>query len=504
MDGHEPVLGIDLGTTNSCVGVWDWKQETVRIISTDEGDRTIPSIVCFNKGDVLVGAAAKRKLTSAPKTTIYNSKRVIGRPFGKLRQCDLDRWTFDVVSEDGRPRYKVLVEGEEKLISPEEVGALVLAHLKELAEKTIGEEVTKVVVTVPAYFTEPQRRATRDAGLLAGLDVIRILPEPTAAALAFGLDRKAPQVTEGGEAFVLVFDMGGGTFDVSILALDGRGSFVTKAVTGDFHLGGEDFDDLLVEWAIAHPMVKQHISTVTPKFRQKLRKICEAAKRDLSNSDETCIEIEVCGEEAALELTRDTFNSLCSELFDNAMGEVLDALDLAGIGEADISNIVLVGGSTRIPRLQEMLKQKFTGKRLWCGMNPDEAVAWGATALAAATISGRKQTSGATAPAQSAGAAIPLRNLTLTSITPITLGIELSDGTMDVLIPKGTKIPSSRSDDYTTAIASQRSVVIQVFEGECTTRAKDNYMLGKFSLPVEDAAAGVPMIKVTFEITVWC
>eukprot|EP01064_Diplonema_japonicum_P022850 TRINITY_DN3308_c0_g4_i2.p1 TRINITY_DN3308_c0_g4~~TRINITY_DN3308_c0_g4_i2.p1 ORF type:complete len:463 (+),score=99.79 TRINITY_DN3308_c0_g4_i2:36-1424(+) len=462
MDGHEPVLGIDLGTTNSCVGVWDWKQETVRIISTDEGDRTIPSIVCFNKGDVLVGAAAKRKLTSAPKTTIYNSKRVIGRPFGKLRQCDLDRWTFDVVSEDGRPRYKVLVEGEEKLISPEEVGALVLAHLKELAEKTIGEEVTKVVVTVPAYFTEPQRRATRDAGLLAGLDVIRILPEPTAAALAFGLDRKAPQVTEGGEAFVLVFDMGGGTFDVSILALDGRGSFVTKAVTGDFHLGGEDFDDLLVEWAIAHPMVKQHISTVTPKFRQKLRKICEAAKRDLSNSDETCIEIEVCGEEAALELTRDTFNSLCSELFDNAMGEVLDALDLAGIGEADISNIVLVGGSTRIPRLQEMLKQKFTGKRLWCGMNPDEAVAWGATALAAATISGRKQTSGATAPAQSAGAAIPLRNLTLTSITPITLGIELSDGTMDVLIPKGTKIPSSRSDDYTTAIASQRSVVIQV------------------------------------------
>eukprot|EP01059_Diplonema_ambulator_P004256 TRINITY_DN13960_c0_g1_i2.p1 TRINITY_DN13960_c0_g1~~TRINITY_DN13960_c0_g1_i2.p1 ORF type:complete len:604 (+),score=200.95 TRINITY_DN13960_c0_g1_i2:266-2077(+) len=499
MEDHEPVLGIDLGTTNSCVGVWDWKQETVRIIATDEGDRTIPSVVCFNKGDVLVGAAAKRKLTVSPKNTIYNSKRVIGRPFSKLRKEDIARWTFDMEGGEGRPRYKVAVEGEEKLVSPEEIGALILLHLKGLAERAIGTEITKVVITVPAYFTEPQRRATRDAGMLAGLDVIRLLPEPTAAALAFGLDRKSPQGPS--TSYVLVFDMGGGTFDVSILALDGKGSFVTKAVTGDFHLGGEDFDDLLLEWVLAQPGMLPHAAHISAKQRQKLRKLCETAKCELSNSNETTIEVDIGGEEVSLDISRAMFNKLCSELFENAMGEVADALELAGITETDISNIVLVGGSTRIPKLQEMLKARFKGKRLWCGVNPDEAVAWGATALAASVVSGRKQTSGGTAPAQHAGAAIPLRNLDLESVTPITLGIELSDGTMDVLVPRGSKIPTSRSDNYTTAIASQKSVVIQVYEGECTSKATDNYLLGKFTMPVEDAAAGVPMIKVTFEIT---
>ena len=405
---REPVIGIDLGTTNSCVGVWDWKAESVNIATTDQGNRTVPSVVCFHKGEVLVGDAAKRKLTSHPLNTIYTSKRVIGRAYSHIREEDIEGWTFDLIcTEDNRPRYKVSVDGEQKLISPEEIGALILAHLKSVAEAFIGREVTRVVITVPAYFTEPQRRATRDAGLLAGLDVVRLLPEPTAAALAFGLDRK---IHQEGASYVLVFDMGGGTFDVSVLELDGKGSFVTKAVTGDFHLGGEDFDDLILKWVLQNPAFPQG-SSIPPKTRQKLRKLCEAAKRELSTGFEACIEFEYSGQEVQLDLTREMFEGLCQPLFDNAMVEVTAALSLAEIVQSDIDSIVLVGGSTRIPKIQDMLQGYFNGKELWRGVNPDEAVAWGATALAAAYASGRKQTTGATAPAQQSRAAVPLRNL---------------------------------------------------------------------------------------------
>ncbi|KAJ9472988.1 Heat shock 70 kDa protein cognate 4 [Diplonema papillatum] len=501
---REPVIGIDLGTTNSVVGVWDWASQTVKIVPTDEGERSVPSVVCFYKGDVLIGEAAKRKLTTQPTNSIYNSKRVIGRPFSKVRQLDVERWTFRVVSTgDSRPRYEVVIDDEEKLVSPEEIGALILAHLRRMAEKFIGKEVTKVVITVPAYFTEPQRRATRDAGVLAGLDVLRILPEPTAAAIAFGLDRK---VLEPGreEGYVLVFDMGGGTFDVSLLRMDGKGSFCSEAVTGDFHLGGEDFDDLVLQWVIENaPGLTA--ADITPKIRQRLRRVCEEAKRELSSSTETVIDIEIAGKDIELELTRATFERLCAPLFANAMGEVQKALDLAHVTSEEVDHIVLVGGSTRIPTLQENLQRFFNGKRLSFGVNPDEAVAWGATALAAATVAGRKQTVGETFPmpmASSAGNSICLKDVHLASVTPITLGIGLTDGTMDVLIPRGTKIPTSRSAVYSTTFDGQKAVVVRIYEGENTERAEANHLLGKFMMPIPDPApASVPQVRVTFEIT---
>ena len=394
-EGRELVVGIDLGTTYSCVGTWDWESDKVRILATEQGERTIPSVVCFHKGKVLVGESAKAKLTSHPQNTIYNSKRAIGRPYSRIRAEDVSKWTFQMEgTDDDRPRYRVQVDDEERLITPEEISALILANLKKVAEKALGHEVTKAVVTVPAYFTEPQRRATRDAGLLAGLDIIRLLPEPTAAALAFGLDRTSKE-----KNYVLVFDMGGGTFDVSVLRLDGN-QFTALAVTGDFHLGGEDFDDTLLEWVMQHPDVSSVLETtpVTNKLRQKLRRACEEVKRELSSCEESLISVEIGGNDIEISIKRSEFEEMCSSLFDNAMMEVSEALELADIEKSAIDSIVLVGGSTRIPKLQQRLCEFFDGKKLWCGVNPDEAVAWGATALATASVMGSKQSMGTIAP----------------------------------------------------------------------------------------------------------
>jgi len=472
------VIGIDLGTTYSCVGVQ--RGGRVEIIANDQGHRITPSWVSFTDDERLVGDSAKNAFHSNPINTIFDAKRLIGR---KMDEADLKKdmkhWPFKVVDKGGKPSISVGFKGEDRTFTPEEVSAMILVKMKETAEAYLGEKVTHAVVTVPAYFNDAQRQATKDAGTIAGLHVLRIINEPTAAAIAYGLNKK------GGESQIIVYDLGGGTFDVSLLSID-EGVFEVLATAGDTHLGGEDFDNRVIDYLVK--LYKKKTGTdVSPNQRAlgKLKREVEKAKRTLSSQQSTRIEIESFedGNDFSETLTRAKFEELNMDLFRKTMKPVEQVLKDANVKKENIDEIVLVGGSTRIPKVQQLLKEFFGGKEPSKGINPDEAVAYGA-AVQGGILSGE----------------VGSEDLVLVDVCPLTLGIETTGGVFTKLIARNTVIPSRKTQFFSTAADNQPTVLIQVFEGE-RSMTKDNNLLGKFELTgIPPAPRGVPQIEVTFEI----
>mmetsp|Transcript_5333 Transcript_5333/g.12622 ORF Transcript_5333/g.12622 Transcript_5333/m.12622 type:complete len:660 (+) Transcript_5333:2-1981(+) len=481
---EEHVIGIDLGTTYSCVGIY--RGGNVEIITNDQGSRTTPSWVAFNKdGERLIGEAAKNQIGRNPTNTIYDVKRLMGRTFGdKDVQRDIKSFPFKVINKDGKPAVSV-PNAVKKTIMPEEVSAMILEYMKKIAEAALGSKVKKAVITVPAYFNDGQRQATKNAGKIAGLDVLRIINEPTAAAIAYGMDKT------GAMKNVLVFDLGGGTFDVSLLTVN-DGVFEVLATNGDTHLGGEDFDKRVVAYLAGQfekrtgKKVKGNTAAV-----ERLRREVENAKRTLSTATQVTVEIDslVDGIDMSEKLTRAKFEELCLDLFKKTMIPVQNVLRDAGVSRGKVDEVILVGGSTRIPKVQALLKDFFNGKELHNGVNPDEAVAYGAT-VQAGILTGQKFE------LMTAGGG----NLVLLDVTPLSLGVETVGGVMTEIIPRNSIIPIKRSKILTTEVDNQPNANIQAYQGE-RQFTKDNMHLGGFVLgPIPPAPRGVPQLEVTYYI----